>query len=71
MIWNDCVQDSVANPSAAAKGFILIPNRKLVCSPHISYITKEEYKILISKIIDQIAAHAEGNPINVVNAEVL
>ena len=70
MIWNDCVQDSVANPSAAAEGFILIPNQK-TCPPHISYVTKEEYKIQISKIIDQIAAHAEGNPINVVNAEVL
>ena len=70
MIWSGCVQDIGANPSAAAEGFILIPNQK-TCPPHISYVTKEEYKILISKIIDQIAAHAEGNPINVVNAEVL
>ena len=71
MIWNDSVQDSGANPSAAAEGFVLIPDRKKVYPPHIRYVTKEEYKILISKIIDQIAAHAEGNPINVVNAEVL
>ena len=44
---------------------------KMVYPPHIGYVTKEEYKILISKIFDQIAAHADGNPINVVNAEVL
>ncbi|MFP6726369.1 MAG: hypothetical protein VCB63_05900, partial [Alphaproteobacteria bacterium] len=28
MIWNDSVQDSGANPSAAAEGFVLIPNQK-------------------------------------------
>ena len=43
----------------------------MVCPPQIGYVTKEEFKILISKIFYHIAAHADGNPINVVNAEVL
>ena len=71
MIWNDCVQDSGANPWTPAKGSVLIPGQKKAWPPYISYVIKEEYKILISNIIDQIAAHVDGSPINVVNAEVL
>jgi D-3-phosphoglycerate dehydrogenase len=43
----------------------------VVCTPHIGYVTRDEYEIQFSDIFDQIIAYAEGNPINVVNPEVL
>jgi D-3-phosphoglycerate dehydrogenase len=42
-----------------------------VCTPHIGYVSREEYEIQFSDIFDQIAAYAAGTPINVVNPEVL
>jgi D-3-phosphoglycerate dehydrogenase len=42
-----------------------------VCTPHIGYVTKDEYEIQFTDIFDQITAYAEGNPINVVNPAVL
>lgn len=46
-----------------------MPN--VVCTPHIGYVTREEYEIQFSEIFDQILAYCAGNPINVVNSEVL
>jgi D-3-phosphoglycerate dehydrogenase len=46
-----------------------MPN--VVCTPHIGYVTREEYEIQFSEIFDQIAAYCAGHPINVVNPEVL
>jgi D-3-phosphoglycerate dehydrogenase len=43
----------------------------VVCTPHIGYVTKEEYELQFSDVFDQIVAYAAGNPINVVNPEVL
>jgi D-3-phosphoglycerate dehydrogenase len=43
----------------------------VVCTPHIGYVTREEYEIQFSDIFDQIAAYASGTPINVVNPKVL
>jgi D-3-phosphoglycerate dehydrogenase / 2-oxoglutarate reductase len=43
----------------------------VVCTPHIGYVTREEYEIQFSDIFDQITAYAAGKPINVVNPEVL
>jgi D-3-phosphoglycerate dehydrogenase len=42
-----------------------------VCTPHIGYVTREEYDLQFSDIFDQINAYAAGSPINVVNPEVL
>jgi D-3-phosphoglycerate dehydrogenase / 2-oxoglutarate reductase len=42
-----------------------------VCTPHIGYVTRDEYELQFSDIFDQIIAYARGQPINVVNAEVL
>jgi D-3-phosphoglycerate dehydrogenase len=42
----------------------------VVCTPHIGYVTREEYEIQFSDIFDQITAYAAGNPINVVNPKV-
>jgi len=46
-----------------------MPN--VVCTPHIGYVTREEYELQFSDIFDQIVAYANGAPINVVNPEVL
>ncbi|MDP7547297.1 MAG: D-2-hydroxyacid dehydrogenase family protein [Alphaproteobacteria bacterium] len=42
----------------------------VVCTPHIGYVTAEEYEIQFSDIFEQIAAYAEGSPINVINPDV-
>src|SRR5437899_2054279 len=43
----------------------------VVCTPHIGYVTRDEYEIQFTDIFDQIVAYASGTPINVVNPEVL
>jgi D-3-phosphoglycerate dehydrogenase len=43
----------------------------LVCTPHIGYVTRDEYETQFSDIFDQIVAYAAGGPTNVVNPEVL
>lgn len=43
----------------------------VVCTPHIGYVTREEYEIQFADIFDQIVAYAAGTPINVVNPKVL
>jgi D-3-phosphoglycerate dehydrogenase len=43
----------------------------VVCTPHIGYVTIDEYELQFGEIFDQIVAYAGGTPINVVNAEVL
>ena len=48
----------------------LLKMANVVCTPHIGYVTREEYEIQFSDIFDQITAYATGNPINVVNPEV-
>jgi D-3-phosphoglycerate dehydrogenase / 2-oxoglutarate reductase len=43
----------------------------VVCTPHIGYVTRDEYELQFSDIFEQIVAYANGSPINVVNPEVL
>src|SRR5437764_8604951 len=43
----------------------------VVCTPHIGYVSRDEYEIQFADIFDQIVAYAKGAPINVVNPEVL
>jgi D-3-phosphoglycerate dehydrogenase len=42
-----------------------------VCTPHIGYVTREDYELQFADIFDQITAYAAGAPINVVNPGVL
>ena len=44
---------------------LAMPN--VVCTPHIGYVTRDEYEIQFSDVFDQIVAYAAGKPINVVN----
>ena len=43
----------------------------VICTPHIGYVTRDEYEIQFSDIFDQIAAFHSGKPINVVNPDVM
>jgi D-3-phosphoglycerate dehydrogenase len=43
----------------------------VVCTPHIGYVTRDEFDLQFSDVFDQITAYGEGRPINVVNPAVL
>ena len=43
----------------------------VVCTPHIGYVSRDEYEIQFAEIFDQIIAYAAGSPMNVVNPEAL
>jgi D-3-phosphoglycerate dehydrogenase / 2-oxoglutarate reductase len=43
----------------------------VVATPHIGYVSRDEYEIQFADIFDQITAFAAGTPINVVNPDVL
>lgn len=45
-----------------------MPN--VVATPHIGYVTREEYDLQFSDIFDQINAYATSEPIHVINPEV-
>ena len=47
----------------------LIGMPNVVCTPHIGYVTREEYDVQFSDIFDQIVSYAAGTPIHVVNPE--
>jgi len=49
----------------------LLRMENVVATPHIGYVSRDEYEIQFSDIFDQIAAYAAGRPINVVNPDVL
>jgi D-3-phosphoglycerate dehydrogenase len=48
----------------------LLTMHNVVCTPHIGYVTRDEYEIQFSDIFDQITAYAAGTPINVMNPKV-
>jgi D-3-phosphoglycerate dehydrogenase len=49
----------------------LLAMENAVCTPHIGYVTRDEYEVQFSEIFDQITAYCAGSPINVVNPQVL
>ena len=49
----------------------LLTMDNVVCTPHIGYVSREEYELQFSDVFDQIIAYAAGGPINVINPEVL
>ncbi|MCP9630614.1 D-2-hydroxyacid dehydrogenase family protein [Rhodopseudomonas palustris] len=48
---------------------LTMPN--VIATPHIGYVTRDEYELQFSDIFDQIVAFAAGEPSNVVNPAVL
>jgi D-3-phosphoglycerate dehydrogenase len=59
-------QEPLTDP---ADPLLQLPN--VVATPHIGYVTREEYELQFSDIFDQIVAYAAGTPTNVVNPDVL
>jgi len=49
----------------------LLAMDNVVCTPHIGYVTREEYELQFADIFDQIVAWATRTPIHVVNPEAL
>jgi len=49
----------------------LLAMDNVVCTPHIGYVSRDEYEIQFADIFDQIIAYEAGAPINVVNPEAL
>ncbi|CAF1678024.1 unnamed protein product, partial [Adineta ricciae] len=43
----------------------------VICTPHIGYVSTDEYEIQFTDIFEQILAYAQGTPIHVVNPQVL
>ncbi len=48
---------------------LAMPN--VVATPHIGYVSRDEYELQFSDIFDQINAYAAGTPIHVVNPEAM
>lgn len=45
-----------------------MPN--VICTPHIGYVSRDEYETQFSDVFDQIVAYAGGAPINMINPTV-
>jgi len=52
-----------------AHPLLTLPN--VVATPHIGYVSRDEYELQFSDIFDQIVDYANGRPSNVVNPDVL
>jgi len=49
----------------------LLKMDNVVATPHIGYVSRDEYELQFSDIFDQIVAYAAGAPVNVVNPQAL
>ena len=52
-----------------ADPLLALPN--VITTPHIGYVTAEEWELQFADVFDQINAYAAGAPINVVNPETI
>ena len=52
-----------------AHPLLTMPN--VVATPHIGYVTVDEYEIQFADIFAQIVAYSTGTPTNVVNPDVM
>ena len=48
----------------------LLAMENVVCTPHLGYVSREEFELQFSDIFDQVVAYAAGKPINIVNPQV-
>jgi D-3-phosphoglycerate dehydrogenase len=49
----------------------LLQMDNVICTPHIGYVSRDEWEIQFADVFDQVNAFAAGSPTNVVNPEVL
>ena len=59
-------QEPVRDPN-----YPLLNMPNVIATPHLGYVTREEYETQFTDIFDQIMAYAAGKPINVINTDVL
>ena len=52
-------------------GDILATHSNVLATPHIGYVTEDEFDLQFSDIFDQVNAFADGAPIHVINPEAL
>lgn len=43
----------------------------MIATPHVCFVTEDEFEIQFADAFDQVVAFAEGAPVNVINPEVL
>lgn len=48
----------------------LLTNPNVIATPHIGYVTEDEFDLQFSDIFDQVVAYATGDPIHMINPEV-
>lgn len=51
-------------------GHVLLTHPNVLATPHVGYVTEEEFDLQFSDVFDQVNAFAAGAPIHVVNPEV-
>lgn len=49
---------------------ILLTHPNVLPTPHIGYVTEDEFDLQFSDIFDQVNAYADGSPIHMINPEV-
>lgn len=52
-------------------GNLLLTHPNVLPTPHVGFVTEDEFDLQFSDIFDQINAYAAGDPIHVINPEVL
>lgn len=62
--------DVFDNEPITEKGDPFACHPNVVATPHIGFVTEDEYELQFSDIYDQIIAYADGNPIHMINPEV-
>lgn len=62
-VYDNEPQTDVSDPLLSMPG--------VICTPHIGYVTRDEYEIQFTEIFDQILAFDRGEPENVINPALL
>ena len=69
--WQIGVGDTLRGKTLGIHGYPLLTLPNVVATPHIGYVTRDEYDLQFSDVFDQVNAFAAGAPIHVVNPAVL
>ncbi len=49
---------------------LLLALDNVICTPHLGYVTRDEWELQFATVFAQVNAFAAGAPLNVVNPEV-
>jgi D-3-phosphoglycerate dehydrogenase len=49
----------------------LLSMSNVICTPHIGYVTRDEFELQFADVFDQIVAFANGAPTNMINPEAM